>query len=134
MTPSTEHIAYLWKQWLAKKASRDEVDALFSALRNPELDPELLKTLQAEMSNDPLTGQMEENDRLAILDEILRGPVHSVQPRTFYLMRQPWIRYAAASILILLGFGVYFHSHKRRPFLRLQKRLTYLRPVRQMPC
>lgn len=111
MDQRSENIEYLWRQYIAGKASMEEVAALFAC--NKELGDEeqssLIEQILAEYGERKLPdNEMEER----MLYDILNGKKqdnHRVRSAPF--LHRWW---AAASIIVMLSIGAYFWMDNKK--------------------
>ncbi|MBO9571627.1 MAG: FecR family protein [Chitinophagaceae bacterium] len=103
MSTSQDHIIYLWNRFVAKTATKQELDELFIYLQQTGNDNTSLELIQKYLGSNTI----EEIDREYWLNkageitEENTGIVHRV-----HFLKTAWFRYAAA-ILIIAGIGAY---------------------------
>src|SRR4051812_20066885 len=109
MQHSKEHIHHLWSQYLAKKATPQELNQLFSVLADPAMEEESIASLQAQLASQPLSDRLYEDYKASLLQTVLASgkenqavvPVHRV-----HFLRTAWFRYAAA-VIAIVGISCY---------------------------
>jgi hypothetical protein len=119
MNNHQDHLHLLWRKFIDKQASTQEVEELFLLLKNAG-DDELSQSFLQQYFAEPMEGGERLGDEywLSKLDEILTtagrpqkvlAPIH----RTPFWGRK-LIRYAAA-ILVLFGIGTYLYTTFSKP-------------------
>lgn len=110
MQQTPEHIISLWERYLSDKATMDEVEELFLLLKDPLHDT--LNYDCAKKAEDNLyhLGIIPVNVPQDMVQSILQAP--PTRRKIPVIRRWYW---AAASIIILLGLGIYFYNTDKKP-------------------
>jgi transmembrane sensor len=122
MEYSNDHIEYLWRQYIAGKASEAELEALFrlnNSTENEELQDTVIEKILAEYPE----GHMTDTDlRERMLQKII-GKQQQEAPvvKRQFLRRSGW----AAAVILLLGAGFYLwqSAQQQKPSLADNKAL-----------
>lgn len=118
MNTHQDHLHDLWRKFVDKQASTQEVDELFRLLEqagNDELSQSFLEQYFAE----PIAGEGLGNEywlsKLAAIKQAAgKTPKSGTPIRHIPFRSRPWIRYAAA-IIIVAGLGAYLYTTLTKP-------------------
>lgn len=109
-----ERIDYLFTRCFQRLATPEEQQEFLDLLRKPENKDYAAKLIGDAFDQPKETIDVSGSTARAILEAILRSdgrhssfPVHAAPSQRFSLFRSPWLKYAAA-LIVLLGAGVYF--------------------------
>lgn len=111
-----EHIAHLWRQYIAGKATPEELEAFFS--EQDAIPANDTATLVEEiLSEYPLKKGLDREVQERILQEILhRDTPQQLPTRRHILFLRTWTGRVAAAILLLLGTGaLYLALYQEQP-------------------
>lgn len=111
MTNRTEHIAYLWRQYIAGKASKADVEELFSYRASWGSDEEQAAMIEQILAEHPAEEEPSAEARERALQEIFAGG-DETKVRRMPAARWWW---AAASIIGVLSLGTYLWMTNHRP-------------------
>ncbi|MBL7698071.1 MAG: FecR family protein [Chitinophagaceae bacterium] len=100
-------LKYLWSQWTARAATKEETEELFSIIRNHSTE-ELQKFLPIDYAN-LMEEKMDEESKSLILQNILKKS-HDTSLANRRPVRINFVRYAAAVVLLFgLAAATYFY-------------------------
>src|SRR5438105_5490534 len=107
MTASSDRIHYLFRQYLQKTCTREELQELLTCMAQPEYQEVLEQLMDKEYDAlQPLT-TAQEVDWEYIYQQVTQSAKNTVYP--FYKSRYRWMRMAgAATIILALGIGGYW--------------------------
>lgn len=134
MVSDKKYLAYLWQQYIAEKASRVELDELFSYIRHAENDDENVLMFQEYMRKyGPQTTFSAFQDetweiltRLTKSDEklIAESTVHQPTVHRVISLKRTWLRYAVI-LLLIAGTATVLYTENKPP----KKKLAVTQPA-----
>ncbi|WP_256009537.1 FecR family protein [Desertivirga xinjiangensis] len=109
-----QRITFLLNRYLQNRITSDELDELSYYMHDVSAEPDLLDLIEeAGLAIPPAVRPAEEKDRL--YDQIINaGGIHSSDLQRGRVIRPPFLKYAAAAVIIL-GLGLSFYLSKDAP-------------------
>jgi ferric-dicitrate binding protein FerR (iron transport regulator) len=118
MNREQTRLQYLWEQYISKSASKGELDELFSLFQQHDNEEIIRSLLEQYLAKPDSAEAIDPAYWLNKLGSIKADastayeaipPVHRIQ-----FLRRPWLRYAAAVILLVLIAAIGVITNKRR--------------------
>lgn len=125
MESSKDQLSYLWQQYVANRATPEELDKLFDLLNDPAQDEEHFKLFREAMAKVKQTAHLSSSSQEAMWDNIMHttgaasATVVAIRPprRNTAILR--W--WAAASVVVVLATGTYLWNRPATPAKTITK-------------
>ena len=118
MEPSKDQLSYLWQQYVANRATPEELDRLFDLLNNPAEDEAHFQLFQDALSKVKQAEHLSSSSQTMMWDNIMQSQSVSAKvvaigpPRRKTAILRWW---AAASVVVVLATGTYLWNRPATP-------------------